>query len=932
MGPILLVDPQRAWVIENGHADVFLVDIEDGAAAGPRFPLLRLKSGQVFCGMEAAGAGLLACISPEGSLSEVSRADLDRGSLEQWIQNLTAAATTRMHPRVAIPIDADQELSPESDSTAVRSNGACLWVQTSGPSLFLGEPDCPVDGPGWFPLAPNGWLELSSSAHIRAVDWERRRTTDPEEAGLHRFERTALSCFLKRRLGRRQQEASRLEARRSLDSAVMRDSLRELGSESEVQQLKGYSGSARDPLMAAVREVARSEGLAIVPNLPGRRPERTEDRIAAIAKASGFRARRVMLRDQWWKESGNGMLSFLETANTPVALLPRRSGFELFNPEDGTRTRLSRKVANLLSVTAFIFYRPFPRRPLTARALLDFSFHGCRNDLFMVVLLGLFGGALGMVTPVVTGTIFDSIIPGAQRPQLLAVVLFTLAAAISASLLNLARSVALLRMESRMNTGVQAAVWDRLLNLPASFFRKFTSGDLALRSLGINQIREMLTGSLTSSILSGIFSFFSFGLLFYYDWRLAMIATALVGIVVAVTVFSTYFLTKVQREIAGTTGRVSNMVLQFLNGIPKLRVSGAEGRAFGLWSREFAAIQRNTFKVRKIAAATTVFNAIMPVVSSIFIFYAVWHFAQDAVHPLTTGQFLAFNAAFGQFFGAALAFSSAVQSAVIAVPAFERARPILEAVPEVDHAKASPGELSGRIEINQIVFGYRRDAPPVLDGISISIQPGQFVALVGPSGCGKSTLFRLLLGFERPQSGAIYYDGQDLPGLDIQAVRKQIGTVLQTSRLMSGDIFRNIVGDLPLSIDDAWDAARLAGLDDDIRAMPMGMHTVIDDNGGGLSGGQRQRLMIARAIVSRPRILLFDEATSALDNQTQGIVTRSLEQLAATRIVIAHRLSTVMQADRIFVFNRGNVAEQGTYQELMDNNGLFAELAKRQLS
>ncbi len=374
------------------------------------------------------------------------------------------------------------------------------------------------------------------------------------------------------------------------------------------------------------------------------------------------------------------------------------------------------------------------------------------------------------------------------------------------------------------------------------------------------------------------------------------------------------------------------MVLQLLNGLSKLRVAGAETRAFALWSRLFSRQQSKRLASRRVQIALTVFQAVFPVFSSIVIFYCVWHLSETTFHPLSTGHFIAFTTALAQFFAAALMFTSALQAAASALPAYRRARPILEAKPEADLSKSQPGLLSGAIEFSQVGFSYREGLPSVLNGLSLSIRAGEFIALVGSSGCGKSTLCRLLLGFERPQNGAIYFDGQDLAGLDVQAVRKQIGSVLQSSGLMAGDLFRNIVGDLPLSVNDAMEAARLAGLDDDIRAMPMGLHTMIGEGGIGLSGGQRQRIMIARAIVSRPRIILFDEATSALDNQTQSLVSQNLVQLSATRIVIAHRLSTIVNADRIYFLHRGRIAEEGTYAELIQGNGLFAEFAKRQLT
>jgi len=300
--------------------------------------------------------------------------------------------------------------------------------------------------------------------------------------------------------------------------------------------------------------------------------------------------------------------------------------------------------------------------------------------------------------------------------------------------------------------------------------------------------------------------------------------------------------------------------------------------------------------------------------------------------PLSTGKFLAFNAAYGQFASNMLQLTSVFVSILTIVPVYERAKPILNALPEVDPSKTDPGELTGNIEISHVSFRYSEDRPLVLKDVSASIRSGEFVAFVGPSGSGKSTLFRLLLGFETPESGAIYFDGQDLAGLDVQNFRQQMGVVLQNASLFSGDIYTNIACSAPATIDEAWEAARLAGFEKDLKAMPMGMHTVIGDGGTGLSGGQRQRLMVARAVVGKPRILLFDEATSALDNQTQEIVSRSLEEMKATRIVIAHRLSTIINADKIFVIENGRMVQSGTYKELIQQEGLFAQLAKRQLA
>jgi ABC-type bacteriocin/lantibiotic exporter with double-glycine peptidase domain len=330
-----------------------------------------------------------------------------------------------------------------------------------------------------------------------------------------------------------------------------------------------------------------------------------------------------------------------------------------------------------------------------------------------------------------------------------------------------------------------------------------------------------------------------------------------------------------------------------------------------------------------VVDGTAVFTAAYPVLASLVLF-GVMALSLDPRPPI--GALLAINAAFGQFVAAALALSEVLPALLLVVPAYERARPILRAAPEVETGQVAPGELSGAIAVDRVSFRYTADGPLVLDDVSLEFGPGEFVALVGASGSGKSTLLRLLLRFESPAAGAVFYDGHDLALLDARAVRRQIGTVLQSGRLMSGDILTNIVGASSLTVDDAWAAARMARLDEDIEAMPMGMHTIIGEGGSTLSGGQRQRLLIARAIVGRPRMVFFDEATSALDNRTQDVVTRSLEELAATRVVIAHRLSTVVNADRIYVLQNGRVVESGTYRQLMQQRGVFAGLARRQIA
>jgi ATP-binding cassette subfamily C protein len=382
------------------------------------------------------------------------------------------------------------------------------------------------------------------------------------------------------------------------------------------------------------------------------------------------------------------------------------------------------------------------------------------------------------------------------------------------------------------------------------------------------------------------------------------------------------------RTLSRSRAKLAGMVLQLLTGIGRLRVAGAERRAFGIWAEQFAAQRRIAFQARSVSNGLAVFNAAFPTIALIAIFATL---AASEGGARSTGSVLAFIAAFSGMLSAALAVSGSALGVLQIVPLIENARPIFATAPELDQRRADPGELAGGIEVSRVSFRYQPDGPPILDDLSLQARPGEFVAIVGPSGSGKSTLLRMLLGFETPTTGAVYFDGSDLAGLDLQAVRSQIGVVLQSSKLMPGDIFSNIVGSSLLTLDDAWEAAERAGLAEDIRQMPMGMQTVISEGGGTFSGGQRQRLLIARAIVRRPRLLFFDEATSALDNRTQALVSRSLEQMRATRVVIAHRLSTIMNADRIYVLAGGVVAQSGSFAELAAREGPFRELIRRQV-
>lgn len=854
--------------------------------------------------------------------------DLQAALADVWIAHIFSGLGVVPLPKNSIHLAGAEERDVRLGEAVYAAEDLC-WIEVlDGTFVYQDREELPVPAEGiLFPLTGSAWVTALGKGRIRAVttaELARRRGLLP---ALKAFHERALALYDCREKVLSDQERERLEQKKGLEDAYLRSSLESLA---DVVTLKGpplsRGPSPDNPLFAACRTVGMAMGMNMV--LPKRNPRQ----LASIINASHLRTRRVALEENWWKTDNGPLLGFLETVDTPVALIPEsRTRYRMWDPTTDIWRHVDNDVAGTIKPFAVALYRSFPHKKL---AVFDLLRYGMQNawavDAVTVVLVGLLSGLLGLVIPVATGFIFDSLVPRAERGQLLQLGLFLGLGAAAGFVFQIARSIASLRLESRMNASIQASVWDRLLSLPMPFFRGYSTGDLAVRAGSINAIRRMVSGAAMSVLFSGVFSIFNFLALFYYSRSLAVTATILVAISIVLTVVSSIVSLERYKEVWGFNGKLSGLILQLINGIAKLQVSGALNRVFHLWTNLFSRKRKAEFKARTISNIFGVFQGVFPLVCSLVIFYRA---AATPDLVLSTGTFLAFSASFAAFMSAMLALSGTFISLLVIVPQFERAQPILHALPEYRDDKADPGDLNGDIEVNHVRFRYHRSGPLILEDVNLRIRPGEFVALVGPSGAGKSTLLRLLLGLETASSGAITMDGMELNTLDLRSVRQQIGTVLQNSRIMPGDVFHNIIGaSAELTINDAWEAAEMAGLAEDIREMPMGMFTVISEGGTTISGGQRQRLLIARALVNRPRILYFDEATSALDNRTQDIVGRSLERLNATRLVIAHRLSTIVNADKIIVMDKGRIVEQGTYGELLSLDKAFAELARRQLA
>ncbi|KAA0256661.1 NHLP bacteriocin export ABC transporter permease/ATPase subunit [Acidobacteria bacterium ACD] len=944
--PIALDDPDDVFYVERGSVDVFSVpNVPPGSPPGARRFLWTIEPDELLLGFDPAppgeGHAFVAVCSPGTRLLRVPRQ-----ALEEEFRRNEALVLSVVESFVARLADA-MVLRPQLDEVLERSDDVgldpgrtagtlteVLWVEHLGGTSSLGGLSSVVFGPEDppIPMGKGMWLEGGpGGARLRVLDTGACLRAGGAFAGFARL-RTVFHGFAERVAElEEQREQARLDRKAAAEDQMRSRGLTGLaGILTEAAPLEAVVGDAGDALVRACRIVGDRDGIAFKPPPKWETQSRARDPLAALCRASRVRCRRVTLRGEWWRHDCGNLLGFVDRTEAPVALLHGRRGYELVDPATMARSPLTRDLAATLNWEAYVFYRALPDAKVDGRGLVQRVWAEARPDIRFVLGLALASGVLSLLVPVATEHMLGMIVPAALTTRVWTLMLGLIAVHVGVALFNLTRAFALVRLEGRANASLQSAVVDRLLALPVPFFRDNPVGELAMRALSVNAARAVVTGAAPVSVLAGVFSVVYLALLVAYDWRLAGVALVVVVGSAAFVVVLAGRAVELQRASLAVRGKVGALVFQMITGIAKLRVAAAESRLFARWAEGFREQSELNLRLREYQNAIRVFGDLLPLVSSLLLFAAAGHLA-GAGRAIDTATFIAFNAAYGSLFAALVCLSDTVVQIMSVPPIVERASPILEAVPEVELTKPDPGALTGRIEVCHVTFAYKKDGPLVLDDVSLEARPGEFVAVVGPSGSGKSTLLRTLLGFETPDGGVLYYDGQDLAAVDLSAVRSQMGVVLQNSSLLAGTIFDNIVGSAPLSIEDAWAAADMAGLSADVRALPMGMHTIVSEGGGNLSGGQRQRLLIARALVRKPRILFFDEATSALDNRVQEQVSRSLERLNATRVVIAHRLSTIRNADRIYVMQGGKVVQSGSYDELAARPGLFAELMARQV-
>jgi NHLM bacteriocin system ABC transporter ATP-binding protein len=650
------------------------------------------------------------------------------------------------------------------------------------------------------------------------------------------------------------------------------------------------------------------------------------EQLEYLMRPSGIMRRRVELKDKWYEKAAGAFLAFRKDGGV-AALIPKGlSGYSFLDEKTGKRVKINEKNADEFEVDAICFYKPLPLRALKIKDLVKFMIGSLSvSDFVYLGIASLFVSLIGMLTPKISNLIFSQITDNKSITALGAATVMLVCATASSMLFGITKNIMLRRIEIKVSVNVESATMMRVLSLPAEFFKSYSAGDLAQRLDYLNMVCTEMINISISTVITAVFSLVYIPQIFSFAPSLAGEAIVILLLTFLLTVVTTIVQTKVYSEKYKAMAKESGIKFSLISGIQKIKLSGAQKRAFSKWADSYCETARSTYDKPMILKVNSVIASAITLIGTIVLYYSA------VKSGVSVANYYSFNVSFGIISGSFLSLADVVLVAAGIYSVFGMIEPILKAVPEVSEEKRVIQRLSGGIELNNITFRYTPDMPIVLDGISLKIRPGQYVAIVGKTGCGKSTLMRILLGLETPNKGAVYYDGQDMSKIDLKSLRRKIGVVMQNGKLFTGDIYSNIVISAPqLSMDDAWEAAELAGIADDIRDMPMGMFTMISEGSGGISGGQRQRLMIARAIAPKPKILMFDEATSALDNITQKKVSQSLDSLKCTRIVIAHRLSTIMQCDRIIVLDKGKIIEDGSYDQLIANQGFFADLVERQ--
>ena len=952
--PVKLDDPDSAWFIDQGAVNLFLVEFKDGVEQAAPQHLMRRESGQLLPGVapDHGGANEDTTLSvvakgspgtrlkrlPTPSLSEVYPVELAAQAdtwLTEFANSLARLASHFPRPTALAEPGLTQTLAP----CTLSARRGVVWVSEPprGTSLFMGlvdrAEDAETGGPheALIPLTRTSWLTVFDNVTISGKSTEtlaQQGTLLPALASFHSV------AFALERVNRRLAvvDYANLERARTVSRRMAERAARQRLINIHDLPIDRDARVEDTALADALQIIGGHEGIDFqIPVRSG--PSDSPVGLVDVLVASGVRARRVRLTSEhrWWRSDSNAMLAFRAEDGQPVALLPRVFGsYREIDPASKRSVRITADRARALGESAWMFYRPLPSGDVKPADLLRIALHGSAGELARLVFAGLPGGLIKLLPALALGFVANQVTAGGSAGALYAIAVALAGFGLLGALLHLLQSTAMMRLEGRSASRVEAAFWDRLMRLPPSILHRRPAGELAMAGMTFQNLRDGVQGVVADSLLSIVFLVPALGVVFLFDAALGAIAlvfslaSLLVTVVLGLRQISPY------GRMISAARRVAGQLFQIIGGIAKLRVENAEGSAFAIWARDYREQKRAELELGALEGHSRAFGAALPFIAGGVLLFAT---VEVSGRNIPVGDFLVVYTVFIAFQTAIARLGESFGAVAAMLPAFDQMRPLLAAVPESEVEGQLVENLGGDLLFDRISFRYDPEGPLVLDDVTIRARPGEFVAIAGESGAGKSTLFRLALGIDRPTTGAVYYDGRDLRHLNLKQVRRKIGVVPQSVRLHPLDLWDNLVGHHDeVANKDVWAAVRTAEVENEIKSMPMGMMTMVGTSGAVLSGGESQRVTIARSVIGRPRIMLLDEATNWLDNESQAKVMRNLTDLTSTRVVIAHRLSTLEQADRIYVLQAGKVVQSGSFSELMEVDGVFRELVRRQIA
>jgi NHLM bacteriocin system ABC transporter ATP-binding protein len=804
-------------------------------------------------------------------------------------------------------------------------------LAVSGEQQLLIKPGDPP-----FPMVSITWLEAIENSDIVVRFADYKKTTIEMNQSIEFYHSLILHEASHQEVILAEQGARQIAEREVNNRVLVDNSLRSIGNilykEESVSRVFSKNGLFRAcQLLSNYLEVSFVQ--------PIETGESFSEQLYHLSKATQIHYRIIHLRDDWYKGDLGPIIGIWEAKeNKPVALIPNVKGkYFLYDPDDGVdKVPVDEGIAKQLSSEAAIFYRRLPqKKTLNWKDLLYFCFKGRGYDAKMLVFTGFLGTLMSLFLPFASKILFDIAIPESDTNLLYQLMFGLFLAFCSSAVFIFIRETLAVRLETLVAHDLQTGLWQRVLDLPMTFFRRFEIGDLIQRIFSVSIIRKTISGQVTRFTLNALFAFLYVLVMLYYSPILTVVG---IGIFLFVSVLMGGLFAIVlpkEKKIQTIRAEVYNKILQMIRGISKFRSNGFEAKAFSSWAKVFTQQKTAELKKGEFLNIIGMVSVMLPPASLFFMFAAgAYHLRSSSTttpSDLSIGDFLAFYIAYVLVFSCFSNFLQGMIDSIGVWPLWESAKVFFDAHPELEKNRIKLGRLQGKITVENLNFRYDAQAPYVLSNVSFRAEPGEMIGLVGHSGSGKSTLLRLLLGFEFPSKGAIYYDDKDLAILNLQKVREQLGVVLQTTYLIEGTVRENVSASRLASDDDILDALRLAGFEEDLKKLPMGLSSLVTSGGSNFSGGQRQRLLIARALVKKPKCLFLDEATNALDNLSQKVVSTHLSRMNITRIVVAHRLTTLRYADRIYVLEKSKIVQVGTFNELSKEKGLFANMLKKQI-